>query len=212
MWGSSYLLIADALEGLKPLAVTFTRITLGFVVMAAVPAARGRRLSAEDRRRVAILGVLWLALPLALYPVAQRHVSSSVAGMITGSQPVMAAAIAATLLRRRPAPSAVAGLTVGLIGVVLVVVASTSGSGGSNVGGAALILVAVACYALATNIAVPLQQRYGSLAVGRTRARGGVHPARDPRGGRARPERRDGREHRGGRAAWGPFDRGQSRR
>jgi hypothetical protein len=29
----------------------------------------------------------------------------------------------------------------------------------------ALILVAVACYALATNIAVPLQQRYGSLAV-----------------------------------------------
>jgi drug/metabolite transporter (DMT)-like permease len=165
MWGSSYLLIADALEGLKPLAVTFTRIALGFVVMAALPAARGRRLSAEDRPRVAILGVLWLALPLALYPVAQRHVSSSVAGMITGSQPVMAAAIAAVLLRRRPAPAAAAGLAVGLVGVVLVVIASTSGSGHSSVGGAALILVAVACYALATNIAVPLQQRYGSLTV-----------------------------------------------
>ena len=93
IWGSSYLLISVALEGLRPLAITFTRVALGLAVGAPVwPAARGRALSASDRPRVALLGVLWLALPLTLYPIAQRHLSSSAAGMITGSQPLMAAA------------------------------------------------------------------------------------------------------------------------
>ena len=64
IWGSSYLLISVALEGLRPLAITFTRVALGLAVVSCLPAARGRALSASDRPRVALLGVLWLALPL----------------------------------------------------------------------------------------------------------------------------------------------------
>ena len=165
MWGSSYLLIADALEGLRPLAVTFVRLLLGFGVVFAVPNARRARIASEDKLRLAILGVLWMALPLTLFPIAQRHVSSSVAGMITGSQPVMAAAIAAALLHRRPTSIATAGLAVGFVGVAAVVVDTTSGSGSAPVLDTALVLVAVFCYALATNLAVPLQQRYGGLVV-----------------------------------------------
>lgn len=165
IWGSSYLLISVALEGLRPLAITFTRVALGLAVVSCLPAARGEPLSASDRPRVVLLGVLWLALPLTLYPIAQRHLSSSAAGMITGSQPLMAAAIAAALLRRRPARAAAAGLVVGFAGVVLVVSSSAGAGGGARIDGAVLILVAVACYALATNLAVPLQQRYGAIAV-----------------------------------------------
>ena len=165
MWGSSYVLISVALEGLRPLAITFVRVALGLAVVSCLPAARRGSLSAPDRPRVALLGVLWLALPLTLYPIAQRHLSSSAAGMITGSQPLMAAAIAAALLRRRPTGAAAAGLAVGFAGVVLVVTSSAGGGGSARIDGAVLILVAVACYALATNLAVPMQQRYGAIAV-----------------------------------------------
>jgi drug/metabolite transporter (DMT)-like permease len=165
MWGSSYLLIAVALEGLRPLAVAFLRVAFGLGVVAMLPAARRGSVARSDGARVAVLGVLWLALPLALYPIAQRHADSSVAGMITGSQPIVSAVIAATLLRRRPESGVKCGLAVGFAGVVLVVSASTSGSNAASLGGVILILVAVACYALATNLAVPLQQRYGALAV-----------------------------------------------
>jgi drug/metabolite transporter (DMT)-like permease len=130
-----------------------------------LPQAQGEPVSASDRPRLAVLGVLWLALPLTLYPIAQRHLNSSAAGMITGSQPLMAAAVAAVLLRRRPTSAAASGLTVGFAGVVLVVSASTTGGGGAGVDGAILILIAVACYAVSTNLAVPLQQRYGAIAV-----------------------------------------------
>ncbi len=165
MWGSSYLLISVALEGLRPLAIAFMRVALGLAVVSCLPGAHSGSLSSSDRARVALLGVLWLALPLSLYPIAQRHLSSSAAGMITGSQPLMAAAIAAALLRRRPARTAAAGLAVGFAGVVLVVSSSTTGGGGPRIDGALLILLAVACYALATNLAVPMQQRYGAIAV-----------------------------------------------
>lgn len=165
MWGSSFLLIAFALEGFRPLAVTFVRVSLGLVFVMALPAARRARVAPSDRPRLALLGVSWLALPLILYPIAQRHVSSSVAGMITGSQPLMVAAMAAVLLRRRPPQAAAGGLAVGFVGVLLVVSASTGHAKSASIGGTVLILGAVACYALATNLAVPLQQRYGALAV-----------------------------------------------
>jgi drug/metabolite transporter (DMT)-like permease len=165
IWGSSYILIAAALEGLRPLAVAFVRVALGLAVLASLPAARRGSLSRSDRTRVALLGVLWLALPLTLYPIAQRHVSSSVAGMITGSQPLMAAAIAAALLRRRPRSQVVLGLATGFAGIAIVVSSSTAGGTTASVEGSILILVAVACYALAANLAVPLQQRYGALPV-----------------------------------------------
>ncbi len=165
MWGSSYLLIAIALEGLRPLAVAFLRVALGLAVVSCLPSARRRSVDRSDRLRLAALGVLWLALPLALYPIAQRHLSSSAAGMITGSQPLMAAAIAAALLRRRPLALAGAGLAVGFAGVVLVVSASATGGAADSGYASALILIAVACYALATNLAVPMQQRYGAFVV-----------------------------------------------
>jgi drug/metabolite transporter (DMT)-like permease len=165
IWGSSFLLIAIALESVRPLGVTFLRVAFGLAVIALAPAARHVRFARSDQARLVLLGVLWLALPLTLYPIAQRHVSSSVAGMVTGSQPLMAAAVAAFLLRRRPPHAALAGLAVGFAGVVVVVSASAGGGGSARVDGTILILVAVACYAVATNLAVPLQQRYGSIAV-----------------------------------------------
>lgn len=164
MWGSSYLFIAIGLEGLRPLAIAFVRVALGGALVVCVPAARRSSIEREDWPRIVLLGLLWLAVPLALYPVAQRHVSSSVAGMVTGSQPLFAAAIAALLLQRFPRRRAIAGLAVGFSGVAVVVL-STAGGSSSSLGGIALILAAVVCYAVATNMAVPLQQRYGALGV-----------------------------------------------
>lgn len=166
MWGSGYLFVAIGLESLSPGAVTFLRVVLGTALLACVPAARHAGIAPADRPRLLLLGVLWLALPLTLFPIAQQWVSSAVAGMITGAQPIFAAAIAALLLRRAPGLRQLAGMALGFAGVVAIAwSAAAGGKGGSTAAGMALVLVAVACYALAANLAVPLQQRYGSLPV-----------------------------------------------
>ena len=55
------------------------------------------------------------------------------------------------------------GLAVGFGGVVLI--ALPAGGGASSWTGIAMIFTALAFYGFALNLAVPLQQRYGSLAV-----------------------------------------------
>jgi drug/metabolite transporter (DMT)-like permease len=163
IWGSSFLFIAESLESFGPSFITAGRFILGFVTLAAFPAAR-RPIARSDWRPVAAIAVTWMAFPMYLFPVAQQWISSSLAGMINGAVPLFAALVAALMLRKSPARIQIIGLIVGFAGVAMV---SLRGGSSFDNGwlGVGLLLVAVACYGLGINLAVPLQQRYGALPV-----------------------------------------------
>ncbi len=163
VWGSSFLLIAIGIDAFAPGLVTFLRIFFGMLGLAFVPAARAP-IDREDWPKVALIGFTWMAVPLSLFPIAELYLDSSVAGMINGSVPLFAAVMAAMLLRVRPGPAAIAGLAVGFGGVVLISLPSLEGADASVLG-VALVLVAVLFYGLSSNLAVPLQQKYGGLPV-----------------------------------------------
>lgn len=163
MWGTANLLIAEALDTFEPGLVTWSRVSLGALTLAVFPAAR-TRIEREDRVRVAVVAVTWVALPFTLFPIAQQWIASSVAGMLIGSLPLFAAALAGVLLRRLPGPGQALGLIVGFAGVFAVGWPVLDGAGTTALG-VVLVVVAVASYAVAVNISVPLVQRYGSVPV-----------------------------------------------
>jgi drug/metabolite transporter (DMT)-like permease len=105
-----------------------------------------------------------MAIPLTLFPIAQQWIASSVAGMINGAMPIFAAAWAAYLLRRLPGWRQMLGIAIGFAGIVLVFLPELQASADTALG-ALLALFAVTFYGLATNLAVPLQQKYGSPPV-----------------------------------------------
>jgi drug/metabolite transporter (DMT)-like permease len=170
IWGASFLFIEIALRAFEPGLVAFARIALGTAAIALVKRAR-RPVEREDWPRFVVLGFLWMALPMLLFPVAQQWITSSMAGMINGSTPLFSALVATVLLRRLPGSRQAVGLVLGLLGVLAIgwpaVVASGVGGGDrwETAAGVALILLASLCYGLSTNLAVPLQQRYGALPV-----------------------------------------------
>lgn len=164
IWGASYLLIAEGLETLQPGVVAFGRLACGFLVLALVPAARRTQIERVDRPRVLVLGIIWLAAPMVLFPIAEQWVSSAVAGMLNGAVPLMAAATAALLLRRLPGRNQLAGLAIGFVGVVAISLPSLQGGARTAIG-ASLVLAAIVLYGFAGNFIVPLQQRYGAPAV-----------------------------------------------
>jgi drug/metabolite transporter (DMT)-like permease len=149
---------AQAFAGVDALRLLFGSAVLWFV-----PASR-KAIDPADRSRFWLLGFVWMAIPFLLFPIAEQWVASSVAGMINAGVPVCAAIVAAVLLRRLPGRRQSIGLAVGLIGVVVVTLPSL-GAGRSSALGVVLLLLAVALYGLAVNLAVPLQQKYGGLAV-----------------------------------------------
>jgi len=163
IWGASFLFIAEGLEAIGPNGLTFTRILVGFATLGLVPGAR-KAIAREDRGKVALLGLLWLALPLSMFPFAEQRVSSALTGMMNGANPLLVAIVAAAFSRRLPGRDVIVGLAVGLLGTVLVALPSLR-LGGSSLDGVLLILVGVTCYGFALNLARPLQQRSGVLPV-----------------------------------------------
>ena len=163
IWGSSFLFIAIGLDSIEPGLITWGRVALGAAVLNVVPRARAR-IEPEDRYRMGLLSLLWVAVPFTLFPLAEQHISSAVTGMLNGSMPIFAALVAGVLLRTPPGPTQAAGLAVGLLGT-LAVSLDQLGEGDNAWLGVLLALGATVCYGFAINIAAPLQRRYGSLAV-----------------------------------------------
>jgi drug/metabolite transporter (DMT)-like permease len=163
IWGSSFLLIEIGLMSFRPGVVALARVLLGIVALALFKAAR-KPVDRDDLPRVALLGIVWMGFPLVLFPLAQKMISSSVAGMINGAVPLMAAGWTVILLRRLPGRTQMIGLTTGFLGIAAISWPEVQGSRATALG-VALVVLAVLFYGLAVNIAVPLQQRYGALPV-----------------------------------------------
>ena len=162
-WGASFLFIDIGLDAFSPTVVAFGRIALGALALSFVPSARAK-VDRADWPRVVLLGVIWMAVPLTLFPIAEQWVSSALAGMLNGAMPIVVAVVATGLGLRRPGRVQIIGLAVGFVGVVLISAGSLA-DGGTEALGVALILVAVVCYSFSANLAVPLQQRYGGPAL-----------------------------------------------
>ena len=166
IWGASFLFIAEGLESLAPNGVTFSRILIGFLTLSMVPSAR-RPIAAGDRGWTALLGVLWLAFPLSMFPFAEQHVSSALTGMLNGATALSAAAVSTLLARRLPSRAMLVGLAVGFTGAVLIAWpgVATSTAADNQAVGILLIALALTSYGFAYNLAGPLQQRNGALPV-----------------------------------------------
>jgi drug/metabolite transporter (DMT)-like permease len=163
IWGASFLFIAEGLEAMAPNGVTFARILVGFLTLSMFPGSR-RPIDRADWAGTALVGVLWMAFPLSMFPYAERHVSSALTGMLNGAVPLFIAIVAAGMARRWPARDIALGLAVGLLGAVLMGLPALS-QGRSTAIGVLLILVALVSYGFALNIARPIQQRQGALPV-----------------------------------------------
>lgn len=162
VWGSSFLLIAVALDAFPPALIATLRIAGGALALGTFPAAR-RPVERADRARLWFLGAFWMGLPFVLFPVAEQWIDSSLAGMLNASTTLFTALLAAVLLRRLPGRRQGAGILVGFVGVVALLAPALEGD--ASLTGALLVLAASASYAAALTVGVPLQQRYGALPV-----------------------------------------------
>lgn len=168
IWGASFLLIAMALEGLTPGAVTFLRVGLGAAALWAVQVLPGFRpaggVDRSDQPTVLLLSVVWVAVPFTLFPLAQQYINSALTGLLNGATPVFAAAVSVLLTRRLPGRPQVLGMAVGLVGLFLLSWPSLQQSG-SEARGVVMVVAATVCYGIAMNVAAPLQRQYGAITL-----------------------------------------------
>ncbi|WP_138443950.1 DMT family transporter [Sinomonas susongensis] len=150
IWGVPYLLISEAVAEVSPAVVVFARTAIGTVVL--LPFAwRQLRVVWEHRWPVLAFALLEMVGPWFLLSDAERHLSSSLAGLLIAFAPVLALVIARVIgLERRIGGLRIVGLVLAVGGVAAL------GGGGMQASGAwpviEMLLVAVG-YAIAPQVA-----------------------------------------------------------
>jgi drug/metabolite transporter (DMT)-like permease len=161
IWGSSFLLIKIGLDALHPGVITWGRVALGALALLLLRRRPGA-VDPADRGRIVVLSLVWVGIPFTLYPLAEQHINSAVTGLLTGATPFFTGLFGGLWFGRVTRGPQRLGIGVGFAGVALISVASGA-VGGTAPLGVIMVLAATACYGVATNMAGPLQHRYGSV-------------------------------------------------
>jgi drug/metabolite transporter (DMT)-like permease len=149
VWGIPYLFIKVAVDdGVPPAVVAWARVVLGAAVLLALAWRAGTLPTLRGRGRwLALFALFEIAIPFPLIAAGEQHVDSSVAAIIIAAAPLIVALLALRFdASERVSGRRLAGLLIGLGGVVALVGIDIAGRSDELLGAAA-ILVAAAGYA-----------------------------------------------------------------
>ncbi|HEX5619314.1 MAG TPA: DMT family transporter, partial [Solirubrobacteraceae bacterium] len=150
LWGMPYLFIKVAVDdGVSPVFLAWVRIVLGAAVLLGLAWRAGTLTALRGRWRwIAVFGVVEVSLPFPLIAAGEQHVASSLAAIIVAAAPLFVALLALRFdAEERATGTRLAGLLLGLAGVVALVGIDVAGRGDELLGALA-ILVAAFCYAV----------------------------------------------------------------
>lgn len=123
IWGSNFIFMKWASESISAGQITLLRILFGFLPVAVYALARGAvaRAHARHLHHFVVMSVLTTSVHYFAFASGAALLPSGIAGALAGSIPLFSLLAAALLLRgERPTPTAIAGVFVGLAGVVLI--------------------------------------------------------------------------------------------
>lgn len=123
LWGSSFLFIRIALEGLSPAQIVLVRLVIGAVVLLSAVAVNRLPLPRDPGLwgRYVVSAVINNVVPYYLFAWAEQTVPSNVAGALNATTPLFTLALVVVLGQRsRIDLSRLQGLALGLVGAVIV--------------------------------------------------------------------------------------------
>jgi drug/metabolite transporter (DMT)-like permease len=148
IWGSSFPFIRVAVAHMPPPAVVFGRTLLGAAFLVPLAARSRASRGARGVRRVivpvTIVTLLDMAAPTLLTAWGEQRVSSSVAGILTATDPLFTAVLALWLIKSEvPGRRQLAGLVIGFAGVVALLGIDLRGNAMELAGAGAVLLSAL---------------------------------------------------------------------
>jgi drug/metabolite transporter (DMT)-like permease len=143
LWGASYLFIKVALEDdMAPTVIVFVRSLLAAVVLMPL-AARSGALGGlrANARHIPVLCVVQMGAPLLLIAFGERHIPSSLTGILVATAPIFTFLLAFALEgEERASGPSLAGVAIGIAGVAMLLGVDTGGGLDALLGGLMVVL------------------------------------------------------------------------
>ncbi|WP_298956266.1 DMT family transporter [uncultured Methylobacterium sp.] len=152
LWGGSFFFSGVALAALPPVTLVVLRVGLAALLLNFVVVASGARMPRDRRVWAAFLGMGLLnnAVPFCLIVWGQTHIASGLAAILNATTPLSGVVVAHCLTRdERMTGNRLAGVLVGLAGVVVMVGPSVLAGVGAALPAQLAVLAATVSYAFA---------------------------------------------------------------
>lgn len=166
LWGGSFAFMRVAVPALGPLWLAESRVALAFLALFAlalvrrgVPALRARW------RDYLFIGTVNSALPFALFCFAEQYIGASTAAILNATSPFFAAIVAAFWLNDQLTAPKLAGMGLGIGGVILLVGWQPEPLAGNAAVAVVACLAAALCYGIASVYAKARMSGVPSFAV-----------------------------------------------
>jgi drug/metabolite transporter (DMT)-like permease len=119
LWGASFLFMRLGAADFGPLALVFLRVTGAAAMLMPVLLARGEGPALRQHwRAIAVVGVINSVVPFVLFSVAALALSAALMSVFNATAAIWGALVAWLWLGERLAAPRVAGLLIGVLGVV----------------------------------------------------------------------------------------------
>ena len=165
LWASAFVAIRHLGRTVSPGALTLGRLTVGSLVLGAVLLTRREAWPRRaDWPRLIAIGVLWFAVYNVALNAAEHRVDAGTAAMLVNVGPVLLALLAGMRLGEGFPRPLIVGSAIGFGGVVVIGVATSTGTR-ADVWGVVLCVVAAVAYAVAVILQKPVLARSSSLMV-----------------------------------------------
>lgn len=152
LWGGSFLFMRYAAPAFGALPLMWLRVAIATVCLLPLLVWRGQVGTLRERIGVVtVMGLFNSAIPFVLIAWATLSITAGLASILNATVPIMTALIGAVWLRDRLGAGRVAGLVIGMAGVVLLAADKADFKPGGS-GWALLAMVgATLCYGFAAN-------------------------------------------------------------
>jgi len=152
IWGSSFILMKRGLESYSPYQIGALRMLASFICL--IPFLWKALKIIPRSKWIFLFAAGWLGngIPSVLFPYAETHIGSALAGMLNSLTPLFAFVIGVSIFNMKSTQNKIYGLIIGLIGACLLIAGGKSDESYGDLFHSFAIIIATLCYGFSVNI------------------------------------------------------------
>ncbi|WP_430614916.1 DMT family transporter [Flavobacterium sp. JP2137] len=129
VWGSSFILIKKGLQSFTPYQVGSLRVVFAGIMLLPTAYFNRGKFPAKNASWLVLCAVVGSFIPMFLFPLAEMHLPSSIAGIMNALMSIFVIVLGALFFKYKTHLGELTGVSLAFIGVILLL---QSGSSGEN--------------------------------------------------------------------------------
>lgn len=165
IWGSSFILIKKSLLAFDPLHLAAMRLIIAGGAFLPILFFQRKNVDWSLWDKFLIVSLAGSGIPAFMFFIAQTEISSSVSGLLNSLTPIWTLLLGIVLFKQPFEKGKLAGVLVGLVGAVLLIMFGNKMGIQGNLWYGVLALIATICYGISVNVVKEYLQEVPSLVI-----------------------------------------------